>query len=192
MFLHYDPNPWRYGSRKLEPNSIIALPTSPISDPINRVYFTTVKIVLRLLRTVFSQIRIECSAGPPLLGLFQIELYLSTFCILYSFTWSVWSLNTCWHCMLSKSQTRTVLSALPDTKRLPSGENATERTHDACPDNVPAKFAWTLKYNRKQYLETVAGIIQSSANNTLATSIDKWKKLLCLLTTYVNHVSPRV
>ena len=52
--LSTDPNLWRYGSRKLGPNSVFALRTSLISDPINRVCFITVQKVLRLLWIVFS------------------------------------------------------------------------------------------------------------------------------------------
>ena len=51
-----------YLSRKLGPNSVIALRISPICDPIKRVYF----IVLQLLRTVYSRIRIRRSTEPPL------------------------------------------------------------------------------------------------------------------------------
>ena len=42
----------------------MVLRTSPISNPMKRVYFTTVQIVLRL-RTVFSHIGIAHSAEPP-------------------------------------------------------------------------------------------------------------------------------
>lgn len=59
-------------------------------------------------------------------------------------TWSLCSLNVCTHCLLLNSHTLTDLSELDDTKWVPSGAKSTLKTHDACPDKVPATFACCL------------------------------------------------
>lgn len=55
------------------------------------------------------------------------------------------SLNVWMHCRLLSSHTLTVWSELLETKCWLSGEKATLRTHEACPDKVPATFACCLQ-----------------------------------------------
>lgn len=68
----------------------------------------------------------------------------------YSLTSSAWALNVCIHFLVATSHTLTVLSELPDTKFLPSGEKATLRTHEACPDKVPTTLECWLKQLSQQ------------------------------------------
>lgn len=53
-------------------------------------------------------------------------------------TWSTCSVKVCRHFRSDVLQILTVLSEEDDAKYLPSGENATERTHEAWPESVPA------------------------------------------------------
>jgi len=57
----------------------------------------------------------------------------------------VCSLNVWMHCQLLSSHTLTVWSELLETKCWLSGEKTTLRTHEACPDKVPATFACCLQ-----------------------------------------------
>lgn len=76
------------------------------------------------------------------------EITLSLFKLyLTPHTWSIWSENVCIHFLCVKSHIFTVLSLDDDAKCLPSGENDTHKTHDACPDNVPATSECALKNN---------------------------------------------
>lgn len=83
--------------------------------------------------------------------------------VYFESTWSLCSLNTFWHCIPSRSQTRTVRSALLDTNLLPSGENATDSTQDAWPERVPAKFAWALK-NKSSFCDSIIDYILQILN----------------------------
>ena len=55
------------------------------------------------------------------------------------------SLNVWMHCRLLSSHNLTVSSELLETKCWLSGEKATFRTHEECPDKVPATFACCLQ-----------------------------------------------
>jgi len=55
------------------------------------------------------------------------------------------TLNVWMHCRLLNSHTLTVWSEMLETQCWLSGEKATFRTHEACPDKVPATFACYLQ-----------------------------------------------
>lgn len=59
-------------------------------------------------------------------------------------TWSACSLNVYKHFRSATSQIFTDLSLDDDAKCLPSPENDTLSTHDACPERVPTTSEWAL------------------------------------------------
>ena len=86
------------------------------------------------------------------------------------------SLNVWMHCRLLSSHTLIVWSELLETKCWLSGEKATFRTHEACPDKVTATFSCFLQ-QVKHHICTNKKDLQLSQFHSLSMKASTYKSV---------------